>query len=89
MKRTKHLDDLSRFVIEQLAVNGGFSHEFIASMAFRVHIESVTPNQKAAVAGFLSRQRLSVKSWRRGMTVAARSFAKQHTARKRQRAMAG
>jgi hypothetical protein len=77
-KRNLYLDsDLKKFQIESLAKFGGFSHRFIASIAFFKPIGRVTRQEINSVSSYCSRMGIKVSDWRNGRSVMAKNHAEK------------
>lgn len=72
-RRPPRLDDLSKWRIDMLGQNGGFSHRGIAAYVFDKPINRVTTSELDQVSNYLWRQRILVTEWRNGVTSSSQS----------------
>lgn len=70
------IDDLTRWRIEQLGLNGGFSHRFIAASVFGKSNDEVDETDLHRVRYALKQREVSVMAWRNGLTPLAASHAR-------------
>lgn len=70
------LDDLAKWRIEQLGLNGGFSHRFIAQQVFGKTAKEVDETDLNRVRHVLRQREVSVMGWRNGVTTLAKAHAK-------------
>lgn len=78
-QRMRRVNDMDRWRIEQMGINGGFSHRFITQTVFGKVADDVTESDLNRVRYVLRQRQVKVTDWRCGVTTVARSYAKTVT----------